>query len=623
MSRVGWRSYRPLRRLLATPASSRLASSLSSIMTGLRRTAKAEDRRMPAWSRKDKDEIKIPTIWRAENQKKSKDEEDEKVWRPSRRKRFNDPNDPFGKKSFVYQIKQAALGDQTDQYDASDRGERSDRRDGSNGFSQRGQPDPSDGPGRRDGSDGLSQREPPDQSDEPDRDGPGRLDRPHRRDGSDRLSQREPPDQSDEPDRDGPGRRDRPHRRDGSDRLGQGDRPSRQGRSDPSVGTHQSGPSASSYFTQSRFPTIEPRLLKLASKGHGPLTEVKYTAGGSIFIYGKNAVKAALRVGKRKLHKLYILRDKRRSMTVEETIIHETAVGHGMRVEFVEDFKRGMLDKMSGGRPHNGYVLEASPLPQKPVLSLCEVEDAASRLGYFVKLNHQSREEEEVNGKDTFIPRTHGISPKPFVMLLNNVVDPGNLGALVRSANFLGVDAVAITDRQSASIDSVALKASAGAAEEITLFSVSSAVDFIEQSKTFGWVSYAAVSPPTKGMLARGARTPISPSDIEQTDPLISHPCILVLGNEGLGIAPPIKAAVHHHISIPTWRPTRTVDSLNVSVAGALLCESFLRASKASETMIEAAASRWKQSHAKNSQKPPSRPEAPLSAQTGDFGCIF
>lgn len=341
-----------------------------------------------------------------------------------------------------------------------------------------------------------------------------------------------------------------------------------------------------------------------------------------MFIYGKNSVKAALRAGRRKLYKLYMLRDKRRDMTHDETIIHEMAIGRGIEIANVQEVKRGMMDKMSGGRPHNGIVLEASPLPQKPLLSLGDIEDSDKRLGFYVKLDHQSREDAEINGTENFIPRLTGISPKPFVVLLNHVVDPGNLGALVRSAHYLGVDAIVLTDTHSASLDSCALKASAGAAEEMTLFSVSSAADFIEQSKQHGWLSYAAVAPPSRSMLAKGADPPISMQEVEQADPLISHPCILVLGNEGQGIEPDIKAAVHQQVTVPSWRPSRSVDSLNVSVAGALLCQSFLRASQASESMVQAAAKRWSQGRTKREQPPP-RPEAPLPAEAGDFGCIF
>ncbi|KAF4584098.1 alpha/beta knot [Ophiocordyceps camponoti-floridani] len=377
-----------------------------------------------------------------------------------------------------------------------------------------------------------------------------------------------------------------------------------------------------SYYTEGRFPKIQPRLLEQASRGHGPLTEIRYSAAASMFIYGKNSVKAALRAGRRKLYKLYMLRDKRRDMTHDETIIHEMAIGRGIEIANVQEVKRGMMDKMSGGRPHNGIVLEASPLPQKPLLSLGDIEDSDKRLGFYVKLDHQSREDAEINGTENFIPRLTGISPKPFVVLLNHVVDPGNLGALVRSAHYLGVDAIVLTDTHSASLDSCALKASAGAAEEMTLFSVSSAADFIEQSKQHGWLSYAAVAPPSRSMLAKGADPPISMQEVEQADPLISHPCILVLGNEGQGIEPDIKAAVHQQVTVPSWRPSRSVDSLNVSVAGALLCQSFLRASQASESMVQAAAKRWSQGRTKREQPPP-RPEAPLPAEAGDFGCIF
>ncbi|RDA93685.1 hypothetical protein CP533_4879 [Ophiocordyceps camponoti-saundersi (nom. inval.)] len=575
-------------------------------MTGLRRTARAEDatsRTRNAWSLTGNDRSRQAAVWKLEKRRKKDEEKRDRP--PSRRKRFLDPNDSFGKKSFVFQAKQSGLLDQFDLYDRSNRfakprqAEQLGWPDRLDDF-QRSDPQPqrSEGLGQGDRLGRLNQF---DQSQRPD----------HQPQQSQWSGQAGRMDRFNQPRR--------PERIDGNDQPQRSARFEQPDRSDQDDQSRQSQPR---YYTERRFPQIKPHLIRQADRGYGALTEVKYTAPGSIFIYGKNCVKAALRAGKRQFYTLYMMLDRKEGMTTEETVIYRMAAGRGVSIVKVEDFKRGMLDKMSGGRPHNGYVLETSPLPQKPILGLCEVEESADRLGFYVKMDHQSKEQERVNGKDNFIPRMDGISPKPFILVLHNVVDPGNLGALVRTAHFLGVDAIAITRTHSATFDSVALKAAAGSAEEVTLFSISSAVDFVEQSKAFGWRSYAAVPPPSRATLSRGVDPPLTADEIERTDPLIRDPCILVLGNEGHGIGHALKDAVHHHVTIPGWRPYRTVDSLNVSVAGALMCQSFLKASHASEGMVEAAANRWKKTHAKPQQSP-IRPEPPLQPQTGDFGCRF
>ncbi|KAJ4306149.1 hypothetical protein N0V88_000945 [Collariella sp. IMI 366227] len=74
------------------------------------------------------------------------------------------------------------------------------------------------------------------------------------------------------------------------------------------------------------------------------------------------------------------------------------------------------------------------------------------------------------------------------------ILDPGNLGAILRTVSFLGATAVAITRRGSASLTPVALKASAGASETLNLFSISSLPEFLNASRENGWAVYAAVA---------------------------------------------------------------------------------------------------------------------------------
>ncbi|KAL7936995.1 Alpha/beta knot methyltransferase [Trichoderma chlorosporum] len=305
---------------------------------------------------------------------------------------------------------------------------------------------------------------------------------------------------------------------------------------------------------------------------------IKYTTAASQFLYGKSVVKAALEQGRRKLYKLFIYGGENRRDSKDNAIITRLAERRGVPITIIPNEDQRLMDKMSMGRPHNGFVLETSPLPRLPVKSLGRLEETLGKLGFHVELDHQSKEEEDINGHDTFIPRKNNNAPKPFVLLLNEILDPGNLGGILRTASYLGVDAVGITNRSSSTLTPVVLKSAAGAVEEITIFSVDSPVSFIEESQKAGWKTYAAVAPPDPKLAQRHEDKFISTATVEAQQPLTSHPCILVLGNEGHGLSKPIKVAADYELSVPYFVQNSCVDSLNVSVAAGLLCHAFVRA---------------------------------------------
>jgi 21S rRNA (GM2251-2'-O)-methyltransferase len=307
-----------------------------------------------------------------------------------------------------------------------------------------------------------------------------------------------------------------------------------------------------------------------------PIT-IQYTTAASQFLYGKSVVRSALEQARRKLYHLYIYGGENRQDSKDNAAILNLASQRGVPVTIVPNEDQRLMDKMSQGRPHNGFVLETSPLPQMPVTALGSLVETPHRMGFHVEVGHQTREEEEVNGTDTFIKRSSRVTAKPFVLLLNEILDPGNLGGLLRTASYLGVDAVGITSRNSANLTPVALKSAAGAVEEITVFSVASPAKFLEESKKAGWKSYAAIPPPDRKLMRRHGEKFVSSEAIEQQSPLSQDPCILVLGNEGYGLSKEIKVAADYELSFPRFVQDSCVDSLNVSVAAGLLCHAFVR----------------------------------------------
>jgi 23S rRNA (guanosine2251-2'-O)-methyltransferase len=142
-------------------------------------------------------------------------------------------------------------------------------------------------------------------------------------------------------------------------------------------------------------------------------------------------------------------------------------------------------------------------------------------------------------------------SSPPFVMLLDNIVDPQNLGALIRSAECVGVDGVVIPKDRSAPPTPAVSKASAGALEHICLARVTNMVETIKTLKQQGlWVMG----------LDKHSNESIFQSDL-------TGALALVAGGEAHGIRPLVRKHCDKLISIPQ---KSEVDSLNASAAGAV-----------------------------------------------------
>jgi 21S rRNA (GM2251-2'-O)-methyltransferase len=281
-------------------------------------------------------------------------------------------------------------------------------------------------------------------------------------------------------------------------------------------------------------------------------------------------VNAALLSGRRKFYRLYVLEGGKREQAGGRRSPQILAEQRGVGVTMVPASNGAFMDKMSMGRPHNGYVLEASPLPQLPVVSLKPLSANPWKHELEIVLGRQSKEDEAINGTPTAISYKPHRQQQPLVLLLNEILDPANLGALVRSACFLGASAVAMTTQGSATLTAVALKASSGAAEEIPVFTVESAADFITASKKSGWRCYAAAPPTSKRDKRR-----VSIAEVGDQRPLKESPCILILGSEGKGLPGPLRQAADFEIAVP-GSSSPVVDSLNVSVAGGILLNAFL-----------------------------------------------
>jgi 23S rRNA (guanosine2251-2'-O)-methyltransferase len=148
--------------------------------------------------------------------------------------------------------------------------------------------------------------------------------------------------------------------------------------------------------------------------------------------------------------------------------------------------------------------------------------------------------------------------PDPFIVVLDEVTDPQNLGAVIRTAECAGVTGVVIPERRSAEVTGAVAKASAGAVEHLPVARVRNLADFLADAKRAGAWTYGA---------AAGARTPYRAPDYR-------GPVVLVLGAEGRGLRPRVAAACDDLVALPL---RGRLDSLNVSAAAAVLLYEILQ----------------------------------------------
>jgi len=139
----------------------------------------------------------------------------------------------------------------------------------------------------------------------------------------------------------------------------------------------------------------------------------------------------------------------------------------------------------------------------------------------------------------------------PFLLLLDQVTDPMNFGALIRSAHALGAHGVAVPKDRAAGITPVVAKAAAGALEHCAVAQVTNVARTVEIWKEAGvW---------TVALAAEGDQ------EISALD--LTSPIAIVLGSEGKGVRQLVRKTCDHLARIPMGG---NVGSLNVSAAGAI-----------------------------------------------------
>lgn len=236
-------------------------------------------------------------------------------------------------------------------------------------------------------------------------------------------------------------------------------------------------------------------------------------------IEGRNAVIEALRAG-RAMDKIYIARG-----DVDRTLGHIASSAREKGIVVVECDRR-KLDFMSQTHAHQGVIALTA------VREYSTVEDILT----------VAREKGEA----------------PFVIVCDEISDPHNLGAIIRSAECAGAHGLIIPKRRSAGLTAVVDKASAGAAEHAVIARVPNIPAAIKDLKERGLWIY--------GTAAGGS------SDLWHTD--FTGPLALVIGSEGDGMGRLVSDSCDFIVSLPM---KGQVSSLNASAAAAIVMYEVLR----------------------------------------------
>ena len=236
-------------------------------------------------------------------------------------------------------------------------------------------------------------------------------------------------------------------------------------------------------------------------------------------IEGRNAVIEALRAG-RAIDKIYIAKGE-----VDQTLGHIASRARSQGVVVVETDRR-KLDQMSQTKAHQGVVAVCA------VKEYCTVRD----------LLDLAAERNEA----------------PFVIVCDEISDPHNLGAIIRTAECVGAHGVVIPKRRSAGLTAVVGKAAAGAVEHMAIARVPNLAAALDELKMAGlWVYGAAAE-----------------GDCPLWKTELTGPIALVIGSEGDGMSRLVRERCDFLLSIPLMGK---ISSLNASAAAAVLMYEVLR----------------------------------------------
>jgi len=230
------------------------------------------------------------------------------------------------------------------------------------------------------------------------------------------------------------------------------------------------------------------------------------------WVYGRNPIYEVLRARRRQSFRLMVAEGVQHKGRLAEIL----QIGSTRRIP-VEQVPRSRLDTIA--RDHQGIALETSGYPYS---SLPDILDAANRRG-----------------------------EPPFVLLLDTLQDPQNLGTMLRTAEIVGVHGVLLPLRRTVTVTPAVVSASSGASEHLLIAqaNLSQAIEKLKESGV--WVIGLEDSPAAKSL--------------DELD--LSGPLALVVGNEGEGMRTLVRSACDLFLKLPM---RGQIDSYNAATAGSI-----------------------------------------------------
>jgi 23S rRNA (guanosine2251-2'-O)-methyltransferase len=231
-------------------------------------------------------------------------------------------------------------------------------------------------------------------------------------------------------------------------------------------------------------------------------------------LFRRNAVRECLRAGRRRIYQLTIAKDM--DLGAAADILAEAR----RRQVPVIASDRKALNVAAHGEPHQGVLLEVGPYPY---VELDDVLDQAAQRG-----------------------------EAPLILLLDLVQDPRNVGALLRTAEALGVHGLVIQERRGCDITPTVVTTSAGAAEHLRVAQVTNLVEAMRRLRR-------------RDVWLFGLGLSAEAEPLDQVD--LNLPLGLVIGNEGDGLRRLVRDRCDRLVRLPMYG---LVQSLNAAVAGSI-----------------------------------------------------
>lgn len=237
------------------------------------------------------------------------------------------------------------------------------------------------------------------------------------------------------------------------------------------------------------------------------------------YIVGRNPVLEILK-SEKEIEKIFVLRGE-----LKGSINKIIGIAKDRNI-IIQQVDRNKLDQISEGNAHQGVAALVTPYEYSTI--------------------------------DAILDRGEELNKPPFLLVLDGIEDPHNLGAIIRTAECGGVQGIIIPKRRSAGVTQTVYKSSAGAVEHMLIAKVNNISDAIEELKKKGlWIYGADVA-----------------GEEYYFNTNLKGPVALVIGSEGKGISRLVKEKCDFLLKIPMFGE---ISSLNASNAASILIYEVVR----------------------------------------------